>query len=92
MKMEESRKCIYCKEIMTYGPRRQIMFHGITKDGKRISKSVPFLLYGWACSMKDENCDIVLDKKDDDKNEINMKEADKELKKLFTLSPGTSFL
>ena len=84
--MEESRKCIYCNENMTYGTRTQNMFHSITKDGKCISKSVTFLLYGWSCSMKDEHCDIVLDIKDTDKNEVNMKEAEIELQKLLTVS------
>ena len=82
--MEESKKCIYCKENMVYGQHTQVMWDDITKCGKRISKSVTFVMYGWRCPMKDDNCDIVLDEKDYDKNKLCRKDAYEKLKKILT--------
>jgi hypothetical protein len=69
--MEEIRKCIYCNEVMTYGLQPQIISSNIKKGEKYIDKSVNFKLYGWCCPMKNDNCDIVLDFKDVDKNKFN---------------------
>jgi hypothetical protein len=77
--MEELKKCIYCNEIMKYGPQTQVMCKIVSKDGNHISKSVKFVQYGWRCSMKDDNCDIVFDEKDSNKNKLISKQADKEL-------------
>ena len=71
--MKESPQCIYCEEIMTYGPRTQVV---ATRD-----KSVTYILYCWSCPMEDDNCDVVFDKKDPDKNKLNMDEARNELRK-----------
>jgi hypothetical protein len=73
--MEENIKCIYCNEIMTYGPQKQIMSICVIKYDKHISKSLNFILYGWACSMKNYNCDIVFDDKDSNINELKTNQA-----------------
>jgi hypothetical protein len=61
--MEENRKCVYCKEIMTYGPQTQVCSTTIIKDGKRINHRETFIEYGWRCSMKKDDCDVVFDTK-----------------------------
>jgi len=81
--MEKIKTCIYCGEIMTYGPQIQILCNSIIKDGKYINKSVKFIQYGWKCKMKEDDCDIIFDDKDRDTNKINSKEADKEVKILI---------
>ena len=62
--MEENKKCFYCKEIMTYGPQKQIRSNTIIKDGKHINQTETFIEYVWRCSMKKDYCDIVFDKKE----------------------------
>lgn len=81
--MEEIKKCIYCKKIMTYGPQKQVISKSITKEGKHIRKSVTFLQYGWSCPMGDDDCDIVFGEEDAHKNKLNSEEAHRELKKLL---------
>ena len=61
--MEEIRKCVYCKEIMKYGPQTQVSSSTIIKDGKRINHRETFIKNGWICSMKKDDCDVVFDKK-----------------------------
>jgi hypothetical protein len=61
---EETRICIYCKEIMTYRPQTQIMCKTIGKQDIKV-KIIP---YGWECSMKYDDCDIVFDNYDFNKN------------------------
>ncbi len=70
--MEENKKCIYCNEIMTCGPHKQIMY-------MNINKSVSFIQYGWKCQMKTDNCDIVFDNKDIEINKINTDKAIEDL-------------
>ena len=82
----ESRNCIYCNEIMTYGPQTQILYNRIMKDGKRISNTVKYVQYGWKCSMKEDDCDIVFDYKDSDANKIIYNEADENLRNIYLLS------
>lgn len=77
--MEESRKCIYCNEIMTYGQQQQVLCKSVIKNNKSISKTVKFIYYGWRCPMKDDDCDIVFDEKDIEKNNFNYNQAEKEL-------------
>ena len=77
--MEKSRKCIYCNENMIYGMQSQILCKDVMKDGKSISKMVKFVYYGWRCSMKDDDCDIVFDVEDYEKNKFNYEEAEKKL-------------
>ena len=75
--MEIIKTCIYCGEIMTYGPQIQILCNSIIKDGKYINKSVKFIQYGWKCTMKEDDCDIIFHDKDKDRdtNKINSEEA-----------------
>ena len=83
--MEESKKCIYCKEIMTYGQRPQILSTYVMNEGRMvIQKSITYIVYCWSCPMEYDNCDIVLDKNDADKNKLNIEEASKELHKPLT--------
>jgi hypothetical protein len=77
--MEETRKCFYCNEIMIYGEQPQVLCKSVIKTIKNISKTVKFIYYGWACSMKDDDCDIVFDEKDTEKNNFNYNQAEKEL-------------
>lgn len=70
----ENKKCIYCKENMTYGQHIQVMCNNISKY-----KSVKYIIYGWGCSMKNDECDIVLDEKDFDRNKLSSDEAYKKL-------------
>jgi hypothetical protein len=58
------KKCIYCNEIMTYGPQRQVRTKTVTDSGKQETKYETIIEYGWRCSMKDDNCDIVFDEKE----------------------------
>jgi hypothetical protein len=62
--MEENKKCFYCKEIMIYGPQKQVSSYTIIKDGKHINHRETFIEYGWRCSMKNDDCDIVFNKKE----------------------------
>ena len=77
---ESSKKCIYCKKIMIYGPRPQIMCTYIMHEGRMVVRqSVTYIVYCWSCPMEDDNCDIVLDTKDADINKFNIEKARKEL-------------
>jgi hypothetical protein len=64
MSENRNKTCIYCKEPMSYGLQRQVMSRTI--DG--IRKQIIFMQYGWKCSMKDDDCDIVFDECDAEKN------------------------
>ena len=61
--MENDKKCFYCKEIMIYGPQKQVRSKTIKKEGKYINQSETFIEYGWRCLMNNDYCDIVFDKK-----------------------------
>lgn len=58
------KKCFYCKEIMKYGPQRQVRTKTVTEYDKQVTKYETYIEYGWRCSMKDDNCDIVFDEKE----------------------------
>ena len=81
--MEESRKCIYCNEIMTYGSYIQVMSKIIKRDKIWINKKVKYMLYGWRCQLKNDDCDTLLNYKNNDKNNFNVKEAEEELDRLL---------
>ena len=55
------------------------MSTSVMKEGQFIQQSITYILYCFSCPMEDNNCDIVLDKKDTDKNKLNIEEACKEL-------------
>ena len=82
-KMEKKRFCRFCKEEMIYKLQNEVMCKVLKINDKYISKTVNFKQFGWNCSMKDDNCDIVFDKDDDDKNEILSKEAEEKLLYMF---------
>jgi hypothetical protein len=70
---------------MTYVLQSQIMSSRIKKGEKYINKLVKFRLYGWCCPMKNDDCDIVLDLKDTDKNKLNTQIAENKLKELLRI-------
>jgi hypothetical protein len=84
--MEEIKKCPYCHECMVYGLRPQTMMTTIEKDGKHINKFVKYNLYAWSCSMKEDDCDVIFDKKDSYKNNMIMEDGKKKLEELLSLS------
>ena len=55
IKMEQINKCVYCNEVMVYGPRTTIKMKG--KERTKIIE------YGWSCSLQNDDCDVVFDKK-----------------------------
>ena len=60
--MKEARICIYCKEVMKYGPRPQVRYRYIYKDGKIVGgETTEVIEYGWACKFKDDDCDFIKD-------------------------------
>lgn len=76
--MENNKYCIFCKENMIYGLQTQIICKTIKKEDKYIRKIIKYVQYGWRCPMKDD-CDIVFDEKDTDKNNLIYEEANKQL-------------
>ena len=64
---------------MIYGIQIEVMCSYTTINEKRICKTVEYEQYGWKCPMENDNCDIVFDKKDDEKNKIKLEKAKKQL-------------
>ncbi len=72
MEKEQSKCCPFCNTIMVYGPNKQIISYK--------NKTTPFILYGWKCSMSDDNCDIIEDENDYIRNQFSRESAISRLK------------
>ncbi len=68
--MENIKICKYCNENMKYGLYTQVMSTTTIKDEISINKTIKYLQYGWSCKMKNDDCDIVFDSKDNTINKI----------------------
>ena len=72
MEKEQSKRCPFCNENMIYGPNKQTMSYK--------GKVTTFILYGWKCTMSDENCDIIEDENDHIRNQLYRDSAISRLK------------
>ena len=77
--MEQNKICTFCNKQMIYGKRTQVLSKHVYKNNEYISKSIKFDIYCWYCNMEDDMCDIVLDKKDEEKNKNLYEKANKYL-------------
>lgn len=62
--MQPIKKCRFCKEIMTYGPTTTVRITKKMSENNVITTTRELITeYGWRCNMKEDDCDIVFDKK-----------------------------
>ncbi len=74
--MGETKKCVYCHQVMSYQSRKQILSKSVVAYGVSITKYVEFMHCCWCCDMREDDCDVV---DDHDANQINLDKARREL-------------
>jgi len=77
--MKKPFYCLYCKNIMKYGLSEQVLCKTFILNGKRVCKKVYYKLNCWSCPMEEDDCDIVLDKNDEEINNSIIEEAHRKL-------------